>query len=273
MDEELLVGGSTPSLESLHEVRLTALMHDMVDREGKLETAQLLGVNYKTLKAAVTSGSLTPRLADALEKVLLSRQVEASVKIEERVQGLEGRMEAVEECVRSISGEVRGVVEREQKRREANVVTGAEPGEVVVGEDAGPPAAAVSEPPGPGSRRPFTREIPSVVTMEPDPGDEEVFGDAWPLVAEWRDLRKRHPTRGRGLPWLAEEERLRLLEIALIGEHGLTIPPDTEPWDEFGLRTQVRWRTQTLRRVSGERLRAQLRRWTRRLLTLGLWWR
>ena len=76
MEKKLLDGDATPNLESLHRVRLTALMNDLM-KEGKLEAAQLLGVNYKTLAAAVDSGVLTPRLSDALEKVLLSREIEA----------------------------------------------------------------------------------------------------------------------------------------------------------------------------------------------------
>ena len=96
--------------------------------------------------------------------------------------------------------------------------------------------------------------------MEPQPGDEKVFGDAWPLVDEWRRLRERHPFEGKGLAWLEDEERLRELEIALVGEHGLTMPPDTDPWDSLSRRTQVRWRTQTLERVHRERVLAQIRR-------------
>ena len=68
-----------------------------------------------------------------------------------------------------------------------------------------------------------------------------------------------------------EEERLRILEIDLIGEHELTLPPDTYPWDSLGRRTQVRWRTRTLERVGREKVRAQVRRWFRRVLTLELW--
>ena len=39
---------------------------------GKSEAAQLLGVNHKTLTAALCSGVLMPRLSDALEKVPLA---------------------------------------------------------------------------------------------------------------------------------------------------------------------------------------------------------
>ena len=109
MEEKLVDGDATPNLESLQKVRLTALLHDLM-KEGKLEAAQLLGVNYKTLAAAVDSGVLTPRLSDALEKVLLSREIEAFEKVRERVEELEGRLEAAEQQTRSIPGEVEEAV-------------------------------------------------------------------------------------------------------------------------------------------------------------------
>ena len=107
--------------------------------------------------------------------------------------------------------------------------------------------------------------------MEPQPGDEEVFGEAWPLVDEWRRLRTSHPAEGRGVEWLTNEERLRELEIALVGEHELTMPPDTYRWDSFGRRSQVRWRTETLERVRRQLVWAHVRRWIRRILTFNLW--
>ena len=35
--------------------------------------------------------------------------------------------------------------------------------------------------------------------------------------------------RGRGLEWLRDEERLMPVELALLEEHGLTLPPQTYP--------------------------------------------
>ena len=268
MEKKLVDGDATPNLESLQKVRLTALLHDLM-KEGKLEAAQLLGVNYKTLAAAVDSGVLTPRLSDALEKVLLSREIEAFEKVRERVDEMEGRVEAVEKQTRGIPGEIEEAVGREVERRMAQTE---EP--PVDAKKQTPEAATQDGAVDKGSapaRQLFRKMSPSVITMEPQPGDEEVFGDAWPLVDEWRGLRESHPTDGRGLSWLVDEERLRELEIALVGEHGLTMPPDTDPWDSLSRRTQVRWRTQTLERVRRERILAQIRLWVRRILTLGLW--
>ena len=267
MEEKLLEGEVTDNLESLHNVRLTALLHDLMKR-GKLEAAQLLGVNHKTLTAALDSGVLTPRLSDALEKVLLSREIEAFEKVREQVEELAGRVEAVEERGKNIPGEIGEAVKGEVERRMAEWTKAA------VEDSAGSHEEGTSDAVDKGDSPPrklFRTTSPSVITMEPQPGDEQVFGDAWPLVEEWRQLRERHPTEGKGVAWLEDEERLRELEIALVGEHGLTMPPDTDPWDSLGRRTQVRWRTQTLERVRRERVLAQIRRWIRRILTFNLW--
>ena len=268
MEEKLLDGDATPNLESLHKVRLAALLNDLM-KEGKLEAAQLLGVNYKTLAAAVDSGTLTPRVSDALEKVLLSREIEAFEKVRERVEEMEGRLDAVEKRTRSIPGEIEEAAGREVERRMAELTEeAADEAESSLGTGT---AAATEGNGGSTPRQMFRTTLPSVITMEPQSGDEQVFGDAWPPVDEWRRLRKSHPTEGKGVSWLADEERLRELEIALVGEHGLTMPPDTDPWDSLSRRTQVRWRTQTLERVHRERVLAEWRWRIRRILTLGMW--
>ena len=266
MEDKLLDSEATPNLESLHKVRLTALLHDLM-KQGKLEAAQLLGVNHKTLSAALDSGDLTPRLSDALEKVLLSREKETFERVTERVDKLASRVETVEERGKNIPGEIEEAVRGEVERRMAEWNKAVE-------EDAGSQKEGTPDAEDDGGSPPrqlFRHTSPSVITMEPQPGDEEVFGDAWPLVDEWRQLRERHPADGSGLSWLEDEERLRELETALIGEHGLTVPPDTDPWDSLSRRTQVRWRTQTLERVRRERVLAEWRRWIRRILTFNLW--
>ena len=65
---------------------------------------------------------------------------------------------------------------------------------------------------------------PELVTEEPADDDPEVYGDAWPLVEEWRRLRADHPHQGKSLSWLVNEERL--LTLAMLEEHGLTLPPE-----------------------------------------------
>ena len=279
MDEKLLDGDDTPNLESLHKVRLTALLNDLMKR-GKLEAAQILGVNHKTLTAALDSGVLTPRLSDALEKVLLSREIEAFEKVRERVDELVGRLEAVEGRTGNIGGEIGEAVRREVERRVAEWTEspgGAEERstETTTRAEGDGADAAAHEERQPRSRRhseEYRQMHPSVITMEPQPGDEEVFGEAGPLVDEWRRLRQSHPAEGRGVAWLTNEERLRVLEIALVGEHEMAMPPSRYRWDSFERRSQVRWRTETLERVRRELVWAHVRRWIRRILTFNLWW-
>ena len=266
MEEKLLEGDATDNLESLHDVRLTALLHDLM-KEGKLEAAQLLGVNHKTLTAALDSGVLTPRLSDALEKVLLSREMEGFETVRERVDELLGRIESVEERDKGIGSEIEEAVKGEVDRRMTEWIRAMEGATSPKEEESQDAVDEEGSPP----RKLFRTTSPSVVTIEPQPGDEEVFGEAWPLVDEWRRLRESHPFNGKGLAWLEDEERLRELEIELIGERGLTVPPDTDPWDSLSRRTQVRWRTQTLERVHRERILAQIRWWIRRIVTFNLW--
>ena len=65
--------------------------------------------------------------------------------------------------------------------------------------------------------------------------------------------------------------RLLELELVLIEEHELTLPPAFCPWDWADRRRELWSRTQALKDARVERARAQLWRRLRRVLTLGLW--
>ena len=217
---------------------------------------------------------------DALERLLLISEMSTLVEIRDAVRELEDRLKAVEVQVSKGHSESDDPVEGDVERMTAEATAREGPGE----------ERSVCDEKRAGEReskdmlagvfqqlrsvvysRQFRSTSPSVVTMEPQPGDEQIYGTAWPLVDEWRRLRQSHPAPGRGVSWLVDEERMREMEIALIDKHELTMPPDTDAWDSLGRGTQVRWRIQTVERVRGERVRAQFRRWVRRLLTLGLW--
>ena len=72
-----------------------------------------------------------------------------------------------------------------------------------------------------------------------------------------------HPSDGKSLSWLVTEERILELELAMAEEHGLTLPPETQPL------TGV-WRNGQRRSIEAALVRT---RWVRRFLTLGLWWK
>ena len=65
--EKLLDGPGTPSLMSVQELRLMALLRDLVGDVGQGEAADVLGIDRKTVWRSLGAGRLTPRLADGLD--------------------------------------------------------------------------------------------------------------------------------------------------------------------------------------------------------------
>ena len=134
------------------------------------------------------------------------------------------------------------------------------------------PTGAEPEP----SKRRYVRPrtYPQLVTLEAEPDEDLVYGDATPVIGEWRRARTeflRTLKTGTTLARTEVQEPMLELEIAIVGEHELTLPPASFPWDEFDRRDQLWERTQDLKRVRAERERALLRRWLRRVFTVGLW--
>ena len=115
MKERAVAMEKTRSLENLHELRLMALLLDVIREKGRMEAADLLGVNYKTLARAVETGSLSPRMSHALDRLLLSRESKAMAAQQERIAALEGRVEGLEQKIKSSLGKVRAFVEGQVK--------------------------------------------------------------------------------------------------------------------------------------------------------------
>ena len=107
------------------------------------------------------------------------------------------------------------------------------------------------------------RLYPELVTKEPAPD-----GEAWPLIKEWRRMWKTHSAGGRGLAWLEVEQRIRELEVAMLEEHGLTLPPEKQRLHGLWRSTQLNWRKATLNEV---RRAVAWRHLARKVLTFGLW--
>ena len=265
----------TPSVESLRELRLRALLNDLVKDMGPGKLAEQFGVDRKTLWRWQQAAELPPRLAEALERMLLERAVaalEADRKrvgaLEERVGELERQLAAVNDVVRNgahvdnaVTDALRQEFARELQRLERQLGRPA-------------PAQGGGNAPGSGSQTPragFQRRHPDVVTRDTAHDDEQVYGAAWPLVEEWRELWEGHPPQGRGLAWTARRERILELEIAMLDEHGLTLPPETAPLGGLDRREQWSWRERELERVRRRRARLELLQWARRVLTLGRW--
>ena len=267
---------SSRSLDSLREMRLWALLGDMVDDGGKVKAAKALGVNYRTLSRAVESGTLTDRMANALERHLLLGGGSAAAQQRERVGSLEKRLAELE---RDLGGGLKAAVEEvkafreEQARYRLHVERRLLRVEDRMKGLALSPLAGV-EPED--TKRPYVRrrDYPQLVTDEAEPDEEQVYGDATPVIVEWRKARDEYhkaaetstevEIRGTHLSMLE-------LEIAIIEEHGLTMPPEKYPLDEEWRRDAVWKRRRTISWGREELRKAILRRWVRRILTFGIW--
>lgn len=268
-------------LDGLREQRLKAFLQTLVDEVGRVKAAEALGIDRKTLWRSMSSGRLTPRLAEALEQRLLTDEGTASTRQREHADAIERRLDALEEAVRDGLREVRdslaalGESQEQALRRlegllsQAGVAQRAATGSPGAPATGGNPASqaviggkAVAPP-----RRPY----PQLVTVEPEAGEELLYGEAMPAVTEWRRARRAHETSRHGVDRLDAAVRRRELEVTLIGDHELTLPPAVFPWDRADRRDEVWRRREWLVELRVDRRRAVVRRWARRVLTLGLW--
>ncbi len=264
------------SVEDMQHMRLMALLGELVRDKGVMKAAESLDVDHRTLTSSLESGNLSRRMRVALEKALLEGGGSPAAEQRERNDKLEGRLDAVEGTVESLGKDLNkglAAVQGDVKalrgdlggvdRRVTQLESG-RPGEGAQGDaDA---SSAAGEPRGRASLR---REFPDLVTLDPADDDEEVFGAAWSLVSEWRELKAAHPDDGKGLEWLRTEERFLAVELALLEDHGMTLPPETYPLQGFDRNGQINWRRTALsdtRRALGKA--EFLRR-----VTFGLWGR
>ena len=112
-----------------------------------------------------------------------------------------------------------------------------------------------------------------VVTLEEQPDEEHAFGPAAPLVAEWRRVRARgrNESAGSRVDRAMAAVRRWELEMELLGEWHLTLPPETAPLDDSRRQDHIRRREEALveaRRALSRAKRVQL---LRRVATLGMW--
>ena len=275
------------SPEHLRHERLVALLRDVAERMGKVKAAEALGVSYRTLARAVETGRLTGRMADALERHLSEVKGSATAPVrqeqaddaEEGVEHLKVEVAKLRTRVDTMQAVVGALQEdqartlRQWERRLARVEARRVPASGAGG--ASKPSVkgtseGVSE--RPQMKRP-SRAYRQLVTAEPEEGEELIYGEATPSIIEWREARTTLEEAKRRLDKLDARRSLLELEVRLVEDHELTLPPAVYPWDRADRRDEVWRRKQSLHDLRVERNRAVLWRWVRRLLTLGLWWR
>ena len=265
-------GGGDSGVADLYELRLTALLHQLVRRRGHKGAARELGVNPRTVAASVKQG-MSRRVREALERMLVDRDGEARDRLEDEMEGVKVQVAGVNERVAGLEGELReglhalGEQQAQGMRRLERRLAQAEAG---TGGGSATSREATTRP-APGAGSPSRRRYPELVATEPAADDEEVYGDAWPLVGEWRRLWDGHPARGRGLGWVSRRERILELEVAMLEEHGLTLPPETEPLRGLDRGAQLNWRLKALHEFRKRRARLELLRRLRWVFSPGLW--
>ena len=265
---------SSRSLDSLEEMRLVALLGDMIEQQGKPGAAETLGVSVRTLGRFEESRRLTRTVAAALEAHLLKgggsaadRQRRQAADLAERVAALEKALPeglaAVRQEGQSAVGEQVNTLGELARRVAALEVAGTGAAQATAGTPAGSPAPAVVSP----LSRP-RRVYPELVTDEAEPGEELVYGGAaTAVIVQWREARDAFAAATDALDTLNARERRLELEVELIEQHELTLPPAKRPWDRGDRRQEVNRRNDMLYDVTVDRKMLRLRRF----LTLGLW--
>ena len=256
---------------------LLDLLDALVNDRGPTGAAEALGVNYRTVSRCQRSRRVTQRMRQVLQEFRDAQDA-----------GNDGPGAGVNHVVEDGAGESQhdlvAALERENRELRETVEAQAEELEALrrkvseSGQRHHQPDEddAVDSCQGQsGEWRPPQRGHGSpdagVVTLEEQPGEAHAFGPAAPLVAEWRGVRSVGLVSGIRVDRAVSAVRRWELEVEMLRDFQLTLPPDTEPPDESRRKDQVRWREEALAEARRELGRAKRARLLRRILTLGLW--
>ena len=252
-------------VENVYHMRLMALLRELVRERGHKGAARVLEIDPQTVAESARTGRLSRRVREALERALQEGVGSAAARQRERNEKLEVRIEALERVHDELGKEARrrlAAVEREVGALGQERLHGTGAGHAGAGPERGDAGGGTTA--GPTTRR----EHPDLATLEPSDDDEDVFGKAWRLIGQWRDLKASHSIDGKGFAWLAERERLLTVELSLLEEHGMTLPPEKQPLRGLDRSGQINWRRTAL---SDTRRALRKKELLRRVLLLGLW--
>ena len=240
---------------NMYHMRLMALLQEQVRKRGAKGAARVLEIDPKTVAESIRTGRLSRRTRDSLERALQEGVGSAAERQRERNEKLEARVDALEKGQDEMGKELR----RRIAAVEGDIAVlrrddGAGPSQETEGQSEVGASGQGGKPPTKPSMR---REHPDLATLEPAPDDQEIFGPAWPLIVEWRELLDAHPERGEGVDWLTTQERVLEVDLALLEEHGMTLPPEKQPLRDFDRSGQITWRRTALSDTRRERKRAE----------------
>ena len=287
-DEPALEEGREPEVEPqapLSDGALLELLDALVEERGRVPAAQVLGVNYRTLAPCCDSRQVSRRLRRALLEFRArggggetengdgdDPPDDGAAALRQRVAELEDEncelRELVDEHARQLeelNHRLGGLESRQQSGDAAEIIDA----------DAGAANAHEHGDSGrqdwrPPRRRPGMPDA-GVVTLEEQPDEAHAFGPAASLVAEWRQLRSVGQAAGSRVDRAVARVRRWGLEVEMLRDWQLTLPPETHPLDESRRKDHVRWREEALAEARRELSRAKRMRLLRRVVSLGLW--
>ncbi len=168
-------------LAEVHDLRVAALLCDLVAADGRVKAAQTLGVSYGALAWAADTGRLTGRMRDALARHLFEGGKVDEDEERDRLADLERRVAALEEGVRdSPEGEDAQVIKLRQELAKIGEDLERHGRRIAALETSGPMPKSVPVAEHPTPSRP-AHEL--VLSLHPDPSDDEKrFGAAAALV-------------------------------------------------------------------------------------------
>ena len=91
-------------IEDVYELRLTALLRQLVRTRGHKGAGRVLGLDPRTVAASVQQG-MSRRVRDAVERILVEKDGGARDELEEAVEGLAGQVGGLATQVAGLEGE------------------------------------------------------------------------------------------------------------------------------------------------------------------------
>ncbi len=262
------------------EGQLWALLQDLVEREGRDAAAERLGLSERTIRRTLTDRHLSRRMTEALLRERDRRHREQPAGVDEEEHGEREEQQQQEKQVHAGTGSVEQLA-----ARVATLETEFNDWVDVLCSDLvtqGMELRSVQQRLGLSwgltrdltlDRRLPPRIHPQLVTVAPAPDDAANYREALPLVAEWRRTLRDLDEVPHTLAWLRLQERLLVVEIELLDDHRLTLPPAELPWDGVRRHDELRLRRRELADVRRQLAWTQVLHMLARLATLGMWGR
>ena len=103
MSDDAATTGAGRKQQGSRRDQLLTLLHELIDANGRVRAAKVLGVSYRTLARAANTNELTKRMTDALERHQLQNERSASARQRHLGEDLERRVASLEQTVKEVA--------------------------------------------------------------------------------------------------------------------------------------------------------------------------